>query len=495
MSPSDFQPHARGVRFPVQLPPLVKYFDDFGMVHRSILDITESDIWQLNIDGQTFKCNFNKVQAMDRPLLKRWLVDLLIDISPRSAYGYFCSLVALGRNLISDLLDDLISDHPSNFRTLWLNYLLPKATIQQIRALRSLCRTFCKHGYGQWSPDHLDFVSKLKGHPLDKYAVVRRGDCFVSLNDQSKMAQSLDDLASHISAGHHPVSLDTLRGAIVLVLSFQHGLRTGQIARIKVSGVKMFKTGAVHITFPVTKQRRDASAQERVRSIRREWCPIFQEYQRRRPPNDKSPYLLGCAPPRIKCHFSDYLKKIGVANWSLTDLRHTAGQRLADSGASHLAISEFMNHSDLATALVYIKGSPTQADRINKALGASDIYSVVAHAARTGILSRKDLDATPETNIISAMPHGVPLAGIGACKAEVNLCTRSPGISCYTCHKFLPLSETNIHEEVAATLRQVVLDFAKMTRPGETSPAMTQLRATLEAIESLIDHLSQGRNQ
>jgi integrase len=450
------------------------------MVHRSIRNLTESDIWQLEIEGQTRHLDFTKAREIDRPLLKRWLVDLLREISPQSANSYFYGVMSLGQTLLSDLLDDLITNHPSGFRIFWMTYLFPRTSIQQVRALRSLCRTFCKHGYGQWSPDHLDFVSNLKGHALDKYAVVRRGDCFVDLYDQSTMVQSLDGLAARISAGKAQVGFDT-RGAIALVLSFQHGLRSGQIARVKVSGVTIFPTGAVHVRFPVTKQRKDASAQERVRSIRREWCPIFAEFQKRRPANDNSPYFLGCSPPKVKYHF-----------WNLTDLRHTAGQRLADSGASHLAISEFMNHADLATALVYIKGSPTQAKRINKALGASDIYSVVADAARTSILSRKDLDATPEANVISGIMHGIPMSGIGACKAEVGLCSRSPVISCYTCHKFLALSETDIHEEVASILRQVVLDFAKMVRPGETSPAMTQLRATLEAIESLTDQLRKG---
>ncbi|MDC7694279.1 tyrosine-type recombinase/integrase [Asticcacaulis sp. DXS10W] len=492
MSVSEFdsQPHA--IRFAIQLPPSVKYFDDLANRYRTILNLSQTDVWDLAVDGKTLRCNFNNSLAIDRPLLKRWLVDLLMDIKPVSASNYFQSVLSLGNGVVSDIINHLIEDHPSEFRIYWVTSLLPKMSLAQIRGLRSLCRTFCNHGYGQWSPDHLDFVSSLKGRPLDKYAVVRSGDCFVDLYQQSIVAQSLDDLAATVKGRGTNVHTTTLRGAIVLILAFQHGLRSGQIARIKNSGVKTFPTGAVHVQFPVTKQRQNASAEERLRSIRREWCPILLEYQKRRPANDNSTYFLGCTPDEVAAEFKKYLRSIGIEGRTLTDFRHTAGQRLADSGASHFAITEFMNHADLSTALVYIQSSPTQADRINKALGLSEIYSVVAQTSRIGILSREDLDNTAETNIISGTPHGVPITGIGACKSEVGVCSKSPVLSCYECHKFLALADTVVHEEVAANLRQIVLDFARMVRPGETSPAMGQLRTTLEAIELLIEQLQGG---
>lgn len=62
-------------------------------------------------------------------------------------------------------------------------------------------------------------------------------------------------------------------------------------------------------------------------------------------------------------------------------------------------------------------------------------------------------------------------------------------ISCYGCHKFLPVSDPQIHKDVVDGLRPIVLEFAEMARPGETSPAMRQLQATLEFAQSVIDQL------
>ncbi len=479
----------------VTLPSAVRYKDDFGRETRSIRDLASSDNWQIMVDGLKLNCNFGRANPADRPLLKRWLVDLITEIKPRSAHGYFASVIVLGSETVNAIIRRLAEDHPSDFRTYWLVDLRPKLTIAQVRAVRSLCRTFCNHGYGQWSPDHLDFVANLKGYPLDKYAVVASGDCFVDLYDQSVIAQSLDDLAERIKIQPSKVSLETLRGAIILSLTFQHGLRSLQIASITAASVKLYPTGAVHFKFPVAKQRRSAAVQERLRSVRREWCPIFIEFQKRRKAARQDIYFLGRTPDEIRADFKAHLEYIGAGDWSITDLRHTAAQRLADSGASHAAITEFMSHADLATALVYIKASPTQAGRVNQALGASDIFSVVAKAARTGIISRHDLDNVPDANLIVGIPHGVPLGGIGACKAEVGLCSKNPVVSCYTCHKFLAVADTSVHEEVVSSLRKIVLDFARMARPGETSPAMAQLRATLEAAQSLIDHLEEGAAQ
>ncbi|PMZ85786.1 site-specific integrase, partial [Pseudomonas sp. FW305-42] len=84
----------------------------------------------------------------------------------------------------------------------------------------------------------------------------------------------------------------------------------------------------------------------------------------------------------------------------------------------------------------------------------------------------------PADKQIGGVPHGIPIAGIGGCEVGQSLCSKNPVLSCYTCRRFMPLRDTNIHERVLEDLRPVVLDFAASSRSNEQSPAFVQLRTT-----------------
>ncbi|HHH7389073.1 TPA: hypothetical protein ACP2SZ_005153, partial [Escherichia coli] len=62
-----------------------------------------------------------------------------------------------------------------------------------------------------------------------------------------------------------------------------------------------------------------------------------------------------------------------------------------------------------------------------------------------------------------------------------SLCSKNPVLSCYTCRKFLPLSDAAVHESVVESLRSVVSEFASASRFNEESPAYTQLRRMFQA--------------
>ena len=187
------------------------------------------------------------------------------------------------------------------------------------------------------------------------------------------------------------------------------------------------------------------------------------------------------APQKLSIILRDLLEKITGTRWSPTDLRHTAAQRLADAGTSHIALSEFMGHSTTLTANVYFDASPNQAQRINQALAISNIYSNVAAVARTRTIDKGALLRLPPDQQIGGAPHGIPIAGIGGCSAGQSLCSKNPVLSCYTCRKFLPLSDFAVHESVVESLRPVVTEFANASRFNEESPAYTQLRRMFQA--------------
>lgn len=88
------------------------------------------------------------------------------------------------------------------------------------------------------------------------------------------------------------------------------------------------------------------------------------------------------------------------------------------------------------------------------------------------------------------MPHGIPVTGLGECRAGQSLCQRNPALSCYTCHKFLPVSDLKIHVDLLAAYRGVVRSFERPNHVDRVSPATLQLRSTLEALQRLIAQLS-----
>ncbi len=88
------------------------------------------------------------------------------------------------------------------------------------------------------------------------------------------------------------------------------------------------------------------------------------------------------------------------------------------------------------------------------------------------------------------MPHGIPVTGLGQCKAGQSLCQRNPALACYTCHKFLPVSDVKVHSELLEAYRRVVNSFERPNHVVRASPATLQLRSTLEALQRLVAELS-----
>src|SRR5690606_28012999 len=155
--------------------------------------------------------------------------------------------------------------------------------------------------------------------------------------------------------------------------------------------------------------------------------------------------------------------------------------------------TEFMGQTSDRIANVYFDKSPAQAQRINEALAISPIYSNLAKIARTKTIDKAMLLGLPSDQQIGAVPHGVPIAGIGGCGLGQSLCTKNPVLACYTCSRFMPLGEPEIHEEVLDSLRPVVVKFAAASRNNQQSPAYGQLKGTLDAVRRVVEDLRAHR--
>ncbi len=467
-----------------QLPRLassIRYYDDFDEKNHAIRDPEGSDIWEIRFDGGRARIDFSVLDDHLMPIFKHVAADLISRLDPSGATSICQGILGKSKHFIQALVM-----RPEEFRDLWVAEVRPHQTWDYALHLRTMIHSLCNLSIGLWRPEMRPYVSQLESPVRDIYKTVRTGECFLPLAHQSLLIEYLDDLSHAVGNTHEARPTNQLRDACILVISHQYGCRPGQIARIKTTDVRCYENGAVHLSIPLLKQRGNEALRRVTRRVKHEWGSIFNEYTARRlhttvtngAPADN---YFDLPPQRLSTVLRDLIEKITGTRWSPTDLRHTAAQRLADAGTSHIALSEFMGHATTLTANVYFDASPTQAQRINQALAISSIYSTVAEVARTRTIDKSALLRLSSDQQIGGIPHGVPIAGIGGCSSGQSLCSKNPVLSCYTCRKFLPLSDAAVHESVVESLRSVVSEFASASRFNEESPAYTQLRRMFQA--------------
>lgn len=89
------------------------------------------------------------------------------------------------------------------------------------------------------------------------------------LDQQSLVIEYFDEMATLITTAPERVETSVLRDACILVISHQHALRRGQIARIRTADVRLHNTGAVHFSFTAMKQRRSQNIRRVTRRVKR----------------------------------------------------------------------------------------------------------------------------------------------------------------------------------------------------------------------------------
>jgi hypothetical protein len=230
--------------------------------------------------------------------------------------------------------------------------------------------------------------------------------------------------------------------------------------------------------------------------MKHEWTPLFIELFERAQLKglDGSDHVFQRTPQEISHLVADTTELILQRRRTVTELRHTAAQRLVDAGASEEELAAFLGHSDLDTGLIYIRSSASQAARINQALGISAVYQRVTKVAHDRFISPQDLAELKGDQQIGGAPHGVLIAGIGGCSVGQPACPYNPVMSCYGCHKFMPLAEPAIHQQVLADLREIFKLFYASSRGEPGSPAF-QLTRTISNVQSVLDELRGEKNE
>ncbi|WP_244272895.1 site-specific integrase [Burkholderia lata] len=483
------------------LPPFIRYYDDFDDTQHSIHDPASAMLFELAINGRTIRVDFTRHEKRHALLLKHVFLYLLsVDLTVSTAANY---LIAATHMSLKDIAD-IVRAGPLGIAAVWAGLRVREMPLAAYILAKSLLRLLCRHRLQDWSDSYSSYITNTLPLPArDAYMGVHSGDVFLNADEEAAVVRHLDETVTALTSPAL-VSNEVLCDTGMLLCAYQFAMRPIQIAMLNMRNVRIWHDAqdglpTVHLTFHMAKQRGKAKQRPLTRRVKREWAPLFVALEKWRRVggatgdahffNVQSNYEAGARIAALvrKLIGSD---ELGTA----TDLRHTAAQRLVDAGASHEELAEFMGHSYVQTGLVYFSTSASHAERVNRALGASDIYRRVAKIAHDRFISPEELTLLKDEQQIAGVPHGIPIAGIGGCTSGQPACPYNPVTSCYGCRKFMPLHDKVMHESVLASMREVVVFFEQSSRGDTRSPTYLQLQRTVAEIQTVIDELeSEGR--
>jgi integrase len=478
------------------LPSVIRYYDEFDDAARSIRDPTDTDKFEVWINGTRTPIDFGRLEKRgDGTLLKHLFTFLLAqDLSIQGINGYIQAL----SSLTHEDLTQIVAAGPTLIRPVWARLRARNLHHLAYPGVKGILRLLCHHRLNGWSNDFRPYLAANLPLPAgDKYASVRTGTVFLSIDEEAVIVRYLDEMASSIASDCAAVPPSQLADACMLLCAFQFAMRPVQIAKLTVRNMRVWKAGdgdrpAVHLTFHMAKQKTNATRRSLTRRIKQEWAGLFLALQAVRQSQNVggADRLFQVASSKeTQERLGKLLNSLIGGNHVATDLRHAAAQRLVDAGANHEELAEFMGHSDVRTGLVYYETSSTQAERVNKALGLSTIYRAVAKIAHDRFISSEELTRLKEDQQIAGVPHGMPISGIGGCTSGQPACPYNPITSCYGCRKFMPVHDKAVHERVLGDFRSVVTLFQQSSRGDVNSPAYLQLQRTINDVKVVIEEL------
>jgi integrase len=472
------------------LPRIIHYEDDYDEKIRSILVDDCNESITLHISGSKGILKLKRFEMRVRPLIRVYLLSLLLDKAPRTVSYYFNLLVGVS---VTDI-ENIALSKPNNFKGKW-SELSANYSCESLLAIKSLLSFLCKVRFEHWTPLHADFVSRaLPVKQRDNYASVRSGDAFISIEEEALLVRWLDMAADNVKN----LEKTALEMACLLICSYQFGMRPKQLGMIRKRECSVRtsiedNSSIVYLTFKMIKQLdKTLSGIALNRKVKHEWAPLFASLMNHKKSDGNDSFLFGFS-SRVSLSNAliDKLAEILPESKGRVayDLRHSMAQRLVDSGASHEELASAMGHTRLESSLVYFRATANQAELVNKALGISETYKAVAKIAANKFISISDLANLKGEEQIAGTPHGIPIAGIGGCKTGQPSCPYNPVTACYGCPKFMPVSDLALHELVLDEFRSIVHFYKNASRGEENSPAYLQLQRTISQVQSVIREL------
>ncbi|MDI7863166.1 hypothetical protein MRS76_14495 [Rhizobiaceae bacterium n13] len=472
------------------LPNVIRYHDDFADLKQTILNLASSPKVILRFEGVEYPCDFQifgAAQHVVKHVFVNWiqkhaLHTVKIHLQRLRA---FCS--AWGWRQLAKLV--LVA--PGDLATHWNYNVFPLVSGGVAEGLRAMLHSLAALSIGTWSPHDAVGIRSIRSPRRDRLPKLRTGEAYLSMREGAVVVDYLD----HFSASVGPsTDITALQDATLLLLCYQHAIRPGQAARLERSSTKRYEDGSLHITVPYRKQRRGVRPKTSVRAIKLEWIPIFSELLSRTselhpsvadiPPEA----LLQLTPAEASLRIIRILASLKLRR-NATDLRHTGAQRLADAGSSLEEIMLYLCHESNRAAQLYIDTSPAHGRTVNEALGISEFFGDIPELHRRHYVDAAELNNLPPDRIVSGAPHGFLTGAVGGCTEGQSMCSRSPVLACYSCHKFMPTSDVEVHESLLGGLRHVVESFISMWSEDEDVPIFAQLRTTMDGIRTVIEGL------
>ncbi|MBR7780248.1 site-specific integrase [Undibacterium rugosum] len=481
------------------IPSVLRYHDEFTDSVHSIRNLETLDTFDFFVNGAPRTLDFSKMTQECSLIFKHVLAYLLTqDLATATIY----SSLFYAYQLHSKDVAAVVEAGPTGIGIVWKELRGKDLQVKAYVAAKYLLQLLCVYRLNGWSNDHRHFLTTTLPLPfVDKYAAVRSGDAFLSADEEALIVRYFDFTVAMLE-NEDNVSIADLTDTGMLLCSYQFAMRPIQIGMLDVRHVRIWNDdlsgmATVHLTFHMAKQRANKSRVALTRRVKQEWAPIFIRLHALLLKNGidgDAKFFQTKSSSEVGIRISSLARRLlGTDDiGSATDLRHTAAQRLVDAGANHEELAEFMGHAQTDTGLVYYATSASHAERVNKALGASEIYRRVAKIAHDRFISPEELAKLKDEQQVAAVPHGIPIAGIGGCQSGQPACPYNPITSCYGCHKFMPVSDKALHAKVLTDMREIVLFFEGSSRSDVKSPAYMQLQRTIAEIQSVIDEFEEG---
>lgn len=471
-------------------PKIINYYDDFDGKTRNA--INDGDL-QIIFDG---KCNKLKFNDWEIELLAKHLILELInhDLSVGTIINYSYGLSKCKLSNIYDLFK-LSPYHIANY---WDGIRIDTDDNQQLMAIKWVMILLCGQQVGEWSNNFLRNIASLPLNPVDKYRSVRLGTSFITLAQEERIIANIDRVFGQFKLAPSSLTTKELEQVCSVMFSYLWGMRAKQIAMLTTRDVHVFVTDgslvALHVTFYMLKQRRASSTFALKRRMKLEWAPLVVELLKRSTLAKHNQDRLFSTSSTLETSqiISTTASEWAEDNVNATIFRHSAAQRLVDSGASIEEVADFLGHSYITTSLIYFQSSPNQAQRLNAALGLSPTMQRVLKIAREKYISPEELRELKAEQHIGGMPHGIPIAGIGGCMVGQSLCPKNPILQCYSCSSFMPVLDLALHRQVLKDMRSVANDFAQVSLYAEGSAAYVQLRPMIEGVQGVIREIEGG---
>ncbi len=482
------------------LPKIARYYHEYNEKTKSI-DTSEKR-WIIDCGGRKATLPYSNLSAQLEILLKHFTINRLHK-NPSTAVNYLGDYI---RTIAYQLPLLIIAckapeDAISYLRTEFFALSGVVGSSQYFTSAKAMLYFFCEVEIAGWGKSHANILKSINA-PFErsKYRTVRDGAAIISFEEERRIISYFDDLNAEILRGS-PASVQTadLRDACVLFWNYAHAMRPIQIANRDIGHARLRTQDegnpVIHLTFRYAKQRGKAKSMEQTRKMKRDWTPMMAEWLARRAllnpavDFDRPNSLFGVSPSEITTIVAEKTEQITGVRRVPYDLRHSAAQRKADAGCSRVELAEFLMHQDIETADAYIEMSPTQAEKINQALGLSPLFQAIDKALKARSVTLDELNDLPNDMQVGSAPHGHLIAGIGGCAIGQSFCTKTPALACYGCAKFMYLRDAEVHRAARDSVQQIVQEFVASGRTDRVSPAFMQLREVVEIIDAIVEDL------